>query len=651
MPADLSTARCPSCGAPLPLVAAYAVKCGNCGTVSETPEADRRNAGGQLEGLEFRIPAEEATKRAAAYLGQGALTPSDVATAARATLRPQGLLVPVWVYKMTIGCAWSAEIGDQQITQERAEVKPTSGKPTQTTSSKVTVSWSGRQGTSSESFDGQAVAAASGEWAPIATTLARAHHEDAKPLTEALAEATVVEASAASTAARDSVFKQVSSTAVAHCTAHIPGAIKRNVAVTPSLTAVERKTVYVPVWVMTYSYQGKDRTVIVDGLSGGVAGSRPTSPKRVGVIAAVGGLAFLLFTCCGVLNKAAHSPGEGGTPTATGRTPAAPSGPPAPILVATPKPASTGFVARVSVYLRANGSPWDVGSGADSAPDTELTVTLGSSSKYGEQHRDTTLFEEARKGDLTVGTTIAVTVEDRDFFSDTIGEGTGEYAGEPLWIVAGQSVVELLDPIAATDHPFASFQSEADARFDAAFSAQSDQAVQAAKTAAAAKDWAGCQAALAWFDTHLPRPGAAPLASVAAAAKLSSTAQGKLAPAKPAGVKRNSAGGTKSAGGSGETHTQADQAADDAAWQQCSRGGDDAVCERECARVGGNVCEYAPKGRAYDQGECEKGRASKCFVSGMVYFWRSDFAQARKYLQKGCDLGDPDSCEQLTKVN
>jgi hypothetical protein len=82
------------------------------------------------------------------------------------------------------------------------------------------------------------------------------------------------------------------------CARQVPGDTYRNLRISPAYDGRTFKHVLVPVWVLAYTYSGKPYQVIVNGITGAIAGRYPLSVwKIVGLVAlalVVGGIVLLV---------------------------------------------------------------------------------------------------------------------------------------------------------------------------------------------------------------------------------------------------------------------------------------------------------------------------------------------------------------------
>jgi hypothetical protein len=79
------------------------------------------------------------------------------------------------------------------------------------------------------------------------------------------------------------------------CAKQVPGDTQRNLVVDASFHEQTFKHILAPVWLMTYVYGAKSYQVVVNGVTGSIAGSRPYSWIKVTLLVFALLLAFLLY--------------------------------------------------------------------------------------------------------------------------------------------------------------------------------------------------------------------------------------------------------------------------------------------------------------------------------------------------------------------
>ena len=79
------------------------------------------------------------------------------------------------------------------------------------------------------------------------------------------------------------------------CAQQVPGDTQRNLVVEETFHDQTFKHILAPVWLMTYVYSAKSYQVIVNGVTGSIAGSRPYSWIKVTLLVLALLVLFLLY--------------------------------------------------------------------------------------------------------------------------------------------------------------------------------------------------------------------------------------------------------------------------------------------------------------------------------------------------------------------
>ena len=79
------------------------------------------------------------------------------------------------------------------------------------------------------------------------------------------------------------------------CAEQVPGDTQRNLVVDATLHDQTFKHILAPVWLMTYVYGAKSYQVVVNGVTGTIAGSRPYSWIKVTLLVLALIIGFLIY--------------------------------------------------------------------------------------------------------------------------------------------------------------------------------------------------------------------------------------------------------------------------------------------------------------------------------------------------------------------
>ena len=68
------------------------------------------------------------------------------------------------------------------------------------------------------------------------------------------------------------------------CAAQVPGDTYRNLQIHPAFSGQTFKHILVPVWLLTYNFGAKSFQVVVNGVTGRMAGDYPKSPWKIALL-------------------------------------------------------------------------------------------------------------------------------------------------------------------------------------------------------------------------------------------------------------------------------------------------------------------------------------------------------------------------------
>ena len=79
------------------------------------------------------------------------------------------------------------------------------------------------------------------------------------------------------------------------CAAQVPGDTYRNLQIHPGLFGRTFKHILVPVWLLTYNFGAKSFQVVVNGVTGRMAGDYPKSLWKIALLVLLAIIAVLVF--------------------------------------------------------------------------------------------------------------------------------------------------------------------------------------------------------------------------------------------------------------------------------------------------------------------------------------------------------------------
>jgi len=267
--APKTSVRCQSCQA-ISVFDADRVgqRCDFCGSAALVPYEQVKDAFRPESLLPLRVPEPQARDRIRSWFGSLWFAPGRFAARAL-TDTVKGVYVPYWTFDARADAAWTAEAGHYY----NVEV---SGRQERR------VRWEPASGSLSHVFDDELVGASRG----IAPALLRG----VEPLpTDVLVpydpgylagwvveryQIDLVEAEEESRRRMDARLREL-------CARQVPGDTQRNLQVRATYSAQTFKHILAPLWLATYTYGGRVRQVVVNGVTGKVAGERPWSWVKI----------------------------------------------------------------------------------------------------------------------------------------------------------------------------------------------------------------------------------------------------------------------------------------------------------------------------------------------------------------------------------
>jgi hypothetical protein len=277
-----TSVRCQSCQAISVLDADTAAeRCDFCGSAQLVPYTALKDAFRPESLLPLRISEPQARDLIRAWYRRQWLAPN--ALAARAlTDTVKGVYLPYWTFDATAHAVWSADSGTYYYTTE-------GGKRVRR------VRWTPAAGELSHVFDDELVPASSGVHPGRLRAVEPFPTRELIPYDPGyLAGWTVERYQIDLVAAAARSREQMEAALRRLCAAQVPGDTHRNLAVRASFTDQRFKHILVPVWLLTYLYASRSYQVVVNGVTGRIAGERPWSWVKIVLLVVV--VAIVLAT-------------------------------------------------------------------------------------------------------------------------------------------------------------------------------------------------------------------------------------------------------------------------------------------------------------------------------------------------------------------
>jgi DNA-directed RNA polymerase subunit RPC12/RpoP len=264
-----TSVRCQSCQA-ISVFDADRVgqRCDFCGSAALVPHEQVKDAFRPESLLPLRVPEPQARDRIRAWFASLWFAPGRFAARAL-TDAVKGVYIPYWTFDARADASWTAEAGHYY----HVEV---SGRRERR------VRWTPASGSLSHVFDDELVGASRGVPAALLRGIEPLPTDALVPYDPSYLAGWVVEryqidlveAAEQSRRRMDGRLREL-------CSRQVPGETQRNLHVRASYSAQTFKHILAPLWLATYTYRGRVRQVVVNGVTGKVAGDRPWSWVKI----------------------------------------------------------------------------------------------------------------------------------------------------------------------------------------------------------------------------------------------------------------------------------------------------------------------------------------------------------------------------------
>lgn len=243
-------------------------RCDFCGSTALVPYEQVKDAFRPESLLPLKISESQARDLIRAWYGRQWLAPNAF-TAKALTDTVNGIYLPYWTFDAKADAQWTAESGEYYyVRQNNRNVQK--------------VRWTPAAGELSHVFDDELVCASVGVDPGKLRKVEPFPTETLVPYDPGyLAGWTVERYQIDLVAAAERSRRQMNEELRALCGQQVPGDTYRNLVVNATFTNQTFKHILAPVWLMTYVYGAKSYQVVVNGITGAIAGSRPWSWIKV----------------------------------------------------------------------------------------------------------------------------------------------------------------------------------------------------------------------------------------------------------------------------------------------------------------------------------------------------------------------------------
>ena len=282
--ASKTSVRCQSCQA-ISVFDADKVgrRCDFCGSSQLLPYTEVKDVFRPESLLVMKVSESQARDLIRAWYGSLWLAPNKLKSKAL-TDTVKGLYLPYWTFDAKVQASWSADAGDYY---------------TETGSNGKTVTrtrWHRVAGELSHFFDDELVPASKGiheQWLRGVEPFPTASLTPYDP--GYLAGWTVERYQLDLVYAASKSRQQMEAKLRSLCAAQIRADTHRNLQVQSTFSEQRFKHILAPIWILTYNYGQNCYQVLINGVTGKIAGGRPWSWVKIGILAVLGLLALLYF--------------------------------------------------------------------------------------------------------------------------------------------------------------------------------------------------------------------------------------------------------------------------------------------------------------------------------------------------------------------
>jgi Zn finger protein HypA/HybF involved in hydrogenase expression len=256
-------------------------RCDFCGSTALVPHEQVKDAFRPESLLPLAISEPRARDSIRAWFGRQWLAPNGFAGKAL-TDTVRGIYLPYWTFDAYADARWTAESGTYYYTRvNNKQVRQ--------------VRWTPASGELSHTFDDDLVCASLGVHAHLLRAVepfptASLVPYDAGYLSGWMVERYQIDLITAAARSRE----QMEAALRQMCARQVPGDTHRNLVVQASYTRQTFKHVLAPVWLVSYVYRGRAFQVIVNGVTGAVAGERPWSWIKIALLVLLAVIVFLI---------------------------------------------------------------------------------------------------------------------------------------------------------------------------------------------------------------------------------------------------------------------------------------------------------------------------------------------------------------------
>lgn len=291
---DRTSVQCQSCKAiSLFEPTRVAQRCDFCGSPAVVPYTKTRNTIFPESLLPFLVSEAQVRESIRRWYGSRWFAPNKLKDAAM-TDRVGGVYLPYWTFDAKVHARWRAEAGHYYYV-----TRTVTRNGRQETIQERQIRWEPAAGEIDTAFDDELVAATQGLHPALLAAIEPFPTKELRPYDRGYVSGWVVEQYQIDLiAAAERSRAQMDAKVRAACANDIPGDTYRNLEVNAAYRDQTFKHTLLPVWLLHYDYGRKSYQVVVNGVTGAIAGEQPYSWVKIffAVLFAIGvAITFLML--------------------------------------------------------------------------------------------------------------------------------------------------------------------------------------------------------------------------------------------------------------------------------------------------------------------------------------------------------------------
>jgi hypothetical protein len=255
-------------------------QCDFCGSPKLLPYEELKAPIRPQSLLPFKVPEPHVREQIRRWYASKWLAPNSLRRRALVD-RVHGIYIPYWTFDAHVVCPWQADAGHYYYTTET--YRDNQGR--RQTRQVRQVRWEPASGEVRHFFDDEPVPGTHGVALDLLRQVEPFPTGELVPYSTGFLSGFVVEHyQVVLVEAAQHSQAQMTRKLFDMCAAQVPGDTHRNLRIQPVFSGQTFKHILVPVWLLTYTYGNRHWQVVVNGVTGRVAGRYPKSPWKIALL-------------------------------------------------------------------------------------------------------------------------------------------------------------------------------------------------------------------------------------------------------------------------------------------------------------------------------------------------------------------------------